>query len=170
MRWSKVLNSPQPVQPLLQCLTRARGQLQRARGRQSPAAAQPEPLDGAVPLRQVGRAARVAAEPAPVLAEGQASPRLLRGPVALHPDVAVPPPAQVALRRDHGGHDEAVPLPAFDGLMVIILRARLSMNFDRKFKVQIDIFELLGELLHFFELERVIVVFDKNDHLKLSSI
>ena len=30
---------------------------------------------------------------------------------------------------------------------------RSSMNFDRKFNVQIDIFDLLGELVHFFELE-----------------
>ena len=30
---------------------------------------------------------------------------------------------------------------------------RSPMNFDQKFKIQIDIFELLGELVHFFEVE-----------------
>ena len=68
-----MLNIPQLVQPQ-QCLTRAGGQLQRPRGRQSAAVAQPEPLDDALPLGEVGHAARVAAKPAPVLAEGQGLP------------------------------------------------------------------------------------------------
>ena len=52
-----------------------------------------------------------AAEPAPVFGEGQCRRLPPRGPGSLRPDVAVSPLLQVALRGDHGGLDEVVPLP-----------------------------------------------------------